>query len=423
MTKDAKVYDADVYPYYAGSMFFRFATKLMIWFTVIVAATKLICNFLLQILFDFLSCVDWNSISNNFKFGLIQNPNTVHHTTSTELRSFNDIAYIHTWSDGWARFNNFWAQFHILDFCISLTISLAMFYILTIILRHHSGEHQPFQDDHAAKQLRKDIINALSAEIVIFPDEDRRKDTPDEKQYKSNIRAVSVAIHTRLNPNSHRIMQTYKVRFPKPANKREVDLMLRSLNGFDANLNGLLRGRVDFGAMENNLRDVSLVFRGEREMNDLETKQLRRVQKWAKKNQEHEPEIKVAETEYAFPLSLFKDNSKSIAGLRAKATEWAEKTKKNLDIVLNSAEIQATIKSTNVGNTTIQYVYTMPFSTDYSKVLNMEETISNALSIRGVQVGLDAGNLAIAIPSPKEVQIPIDVPTMIQQVFETGGKS
>lgn len=99
-----------------------------------------------------------------------------------------------------------------------------------------------------------------------------------------------------------------------------------------------------------------------------------------------------------------------------KARKYAETQKQSLELYLSSADVPASLTDMHVGNTSIEYLFTLS-RTRKIQLSSMKEEIETYLHISGVIVRINAGRIQITLPLGENDRIPIDVPSMINSVF------
>src|SRR5699024_1405947 len=121
---------------------------------------------------------------------------------------------------------------------------------------------------------------------------------------------------------------------------------------------------------------------------------------------------------YAFPLDLFSDNKDEIETQTKKAEMYAEKLQKSVSINLSSKNVYVDESDLFTGNTSIRLSYTLPpHISNPPNTEDLEKGLDSSLKLSGTEVVLDGGTLVITVPLPSAYAIPIDVRSMVEEVF------
>ena len=113
---------------------------------------------------------------------------------------------------------------------------------------------------------------------------------------------------------------------------------------------------------------------------------------------------------------MYNDNLSKIEGQTLKANEYAKNQLKAVEVYFTSENVPVNTKETNVGNTSVEYVFEIVRARKFS-LGSMAENLETYLDITGVLVRLSGSSIVVTVPMPDEYVIPIDVPTMISSVF------
>lgn len=124
------------------------------------------------------------------------------------------------------------------------------------------------------------------------------------------------------------------------------------------------------------------------------------------------------DTEYRFPLTLFKEYKELIDEKESKAEAYAKEMQQSLkDVFLQRDDIKFKLSDKLISKNAVTYLYELqskPLKTPNIKEL--EYKLEQALD-KPVELRLSERILEVIVPLPKEYRIPINVKTMIKEVF------
>ena len=250
-------------------------------------------------------------------------------------------------------------------------------YAITLMFRHHYGEQRPFFDDMESRQLKRDALKGLDvnydANKIVNDDEAekgrKRRVTQLEDDVKSTLKQMKVEVHTRRDLATSTDLREYVIKISGKA--------------------FVYKSSVD----------------------------VQKVMKQSPKKKKDKKVVKPkTKTEYVYPLSLYNDNLSKIEGQTLKANEYAKNQLKAVEVYFTSENVPVNTKETNVGNTSVEYVFEIVRARKFS-LGSMAENLETYLDITGVLVRLSGSSIVVTVPMPDEYVIPIDVPTMISSVF------
>lgn len=290
-------------------------------------------------------------------------------------------------------------------------------YGITLMFRHHYGEQRPFFDDMESRQLKRDALKGLDvnydANKIVNDDEAekgrKRRVTQLEDDVKSTLKQMKVEVHTRRDLATSTDLREYVIKIPQPQGKKVRETVMRLI----ADLGGILTrstdGVVKFGEMEIEVSGKAFVYKS--------SVDVQKVMKQSPKKKKDKKVVKPkTKTEYVYPLSLYNDNLSKIEGQTLKANEYAKNQLKAVEVYFTSENVPVNTKETNVGNTSVEYVFEIVRARKFS-LGSMAENLETYLDITGVLVRLSGSSIGVTVPMPDEYVIPIDVPTMISSVF------
>ncbi|RIM32779.1 hypothetical protein BUY35_00385 [Staphylococcus cohnii] len=299
---------------------------------------------------------------------------------------------------------------------IIISLVLLVIYVLFIMLRHRNGEQAPFINDMEAIRVRRIVKKATNAKRKkTYKDENGKERKLKFATVKANkhIRKCIVEIHTYNKYNAPGLppIKTYKVAFKQLDNNDNDKVLENKIKYIHKNLNSKID--VSFGQVDDYMGYYTS--NAEKQLDKVKESFIVKMRKRRKdKSSDSVEEAK----EFSYPLTLFKDRSGNIEGQRSKAEDYAEALQNSINLHLTTKNIYADKSEIYVINTSIEYRYNLP--PNVTKLPNLEElqtTLNSSLDVEGITAKLSGRSIVIVVPLPKEYQIPIDVKTMIEEVF------
>ena len=300
----------------------------------------------------------------------------------------------------------------ITQFIIVLVV-LLVGYVLTMLLRHRKGEMTPFTDDMASKHLKRRVIRNIGAGRRTQIDEENKEIKNLERIARFRLRLMRIEIHTSYQKGSVKPVKSYYVRISRVRNNDEVnERVLKKIKNLDESLSSLTN--VSFGARGTSSDQRFYTFNGDKEFDKVKESIF---VKWRRRKARKETGSDTG-SEYAFPLTLFTDNSSKIDDKREKAEAKAEEFQESVRVYLLSEKIQANTSDAFTGNTSVQLQYALPsYMTSLPNLESLQTGINASLNIQGTLVTLRGSKLNIVVPLPDDCVIPIDVKSMIEAEF------
>ena len=297
---------------------------------------------------------------------------------------------------------------------------LLLIYLLFIMLRHRHGEQAPVLNDYEAYKLKKEIIDNTSAKRREKEDIDdggtsskkkqRKRPKRAERVARKQIRKVHVEIHTRNKEEMPRPAKTYMVRFKRIKKRSMNDVMLKKLK----DLNEFLTSETDISFSDIEKYGQTYEFRADTQLSDVKESIIVKLRRKRKKQKTGSDTTSV----YAFPLDLFSDNKDKIETQTKKAEMYAEKLQKSVSINLSSKNVYVDESDLFTGNTSVRLTYTLPpHISNLPNTDDLANGLDSSLKINGTEVTLEGGSLVVTIPLPDGYTIPIDVRSMVEEIF------
>lgn len=285
----------------------------------------------------------------------------------------------------------------LLLFIIALIIGISVCYVSCCKIRERNGEVMIFQNDRDCSQLKHKFIKSLSL-----------KKMSQKKNYEEIadcFKHTQVSIYSIIKSLSKK-ETFYTVKIPQPQHANARKIMLTMLSKMDYELTVLARDQAKFGELQQDLIKGYFIFKA---------KSVTTIDSEFKQSNQH---LKATtQSEYSFPLELFDDNSKNIDLQNEKANKKAKSLSLGIKAFLIASDIQASDVVFNVGNSLIEFKCNVAFKTKYN-FDDLGNDMSNALGIKNILAKLSGdGKLLIMVPLNEEDRIPIDIKSMILEVF------
>ena len=304
-------------------------------------------------------------------------------------------------------------------------------YLVNVVKRQRSFEREVIANDAEANRIHKNLMDTMS-----IPEQIKRKQEVINKAEQSTnsnsdnvfsglftsknranisdvnelaalkaFRNVRINVNTRQDVSSDDIYKTYTVTFEAPPVTEASDKLEKMIDGVDATLSRIVGNGVNFGGK---LQSSSRTFWTLSASTVVEDK-YPVVEEVAVK------EAVVYET--AFDLSLLIDNRPKIEKKKAGALKWANDQASTIDAFLTTGDAQVTRTDVQVNASNAIYIYDQPRSFDLKKLDEYKEKFDTNFKQKGSDVEVSSGRVVIAIPLPKQYNLPIDVGSMFRETF------
>lgn len=321
------------------------------------------------------------------------------------------------WYEAFEHMKNYVITKHLFIIPITVLILCIVFYGITVMLRHHSGERRPVLDDFKARSLKKELLSQLSIpKFSLGVSEDEKRKSELDKEAERSIRGTKIVIHTITDGKYElgRMRQYIRVMVPIPNKQSEKAAVWNRVMRLNEVMNDLLKGDMSFDEMTQLVDRTYFNTAGSR---TIEVKI--REKKPSVNTSNSKKESNVEGYQYAYDLGDFVDRTADINAKTEAATEHSKAESESVSTFLRSIGLESELVAINVGNTTIEYIYKMPYNTKSAAALNdLDVKMENNLYLKnGVQTGVSAGNLSIQIGLSPEMSVPIDVRSMVETVY------
>lgn len=304
-------------------------------------------------------------------------------------------------------------------------------YLVNVVKRQRSFEREVIANDAEANRIHKSLMDTMS-----IPEQIKRKQEVINKAEQSTnsnsdnvfsglftsknranisdvnelaalkaFRNVRINVNTRQDVSSDDVYKTYTVTFQAPPVTEASDKLEKMIDGVDATLSRIVGNGVNFGGK---LQSSSRTFWTLSASTVVEDK-------YPVVEEETVKETVVYET--AFDLSLLIDNRPKIEKKKAGALKWANDQASTIDAFLTTGDAQVTRTDVQVNASNAIYIYDQPRSFDLKKLDEYKEKFDTNFKQKGSDVEVSSGRVVIAIPLPKQYNLPIDVGSMFRETF------
>lgn len=297
-----------------------------------------------------------------------------------------------------------------------LVIAVVVFSILKILsyaLRSHSFERDIRQNEKEARKLKNKIItisgvrsklNKVHKSVNKSKDSASYDDKAKIKAYNS-ILDMDVRIHTRESLEDGSIKKLYKIRIKLPKDALAEKNALDELKNYNIVATKACGGLIQFGQYTvTNDRTIAEFL----EEVIVPDKYVQTVK---------EDNTQPKQFESVFPKSLFTDRSKEKEEKIEAAERFGNQTAKSVDTILATKGLQAIRTKVTAGSSNVLIVYQLSLNLASDGLNSLSEALDKALRVKGTSVTIEAGDLKIAVPVPKSLSLPIDLPSMYAETF------
>ena len=311
------------------------------------------------------------------------------------------------------------------------TVVFGAIYLVNVVKRQRSFEREVIANDAEANRIHKSLMDTMS-----IPEQIKRKQEVINKAEQSTnsnsdnvfsglftsknranisdvnelaalkaFRNVRINVNTRQDVSSDDVYKTYTVTFEAPPVTEASDKLEKMIDGVDATLSRIVGNGVNFGGK---LQSSSRTFWTLSASTVVEDK-------YPVVEEETVKETVVYET--AFDLNLLIDNRPKIEKKKAGALKWANDQASTIDAFLTTGDAQVTRTDVQVNASNAIYIYDQPRSFDLKKLDEYKEKFDTNFKQKGSDVEVSSGRVVIAIPLPKQYNLPIDVGSMFRETF------
>lgn len=315
-------------------------------------------------------------------------------------------------------------------------IAIHVLHLITILLRKHNHELQPFANDSMARKIKNSAIERLNSGTDINPETDRKGNemykykNEDEHNALRAIRNMNIQIRTRraLKGDKYYTEGSVVIRMPHRQDSRMF--LMNKIKDMVNILGAGSEGVYAFGEGQQGADQRFLTYAFERDVTDEYREKAfnsinfrKKIFAWAYDTDVEESDAEKEEIRFTFDLDIFGDNSEKIREAQEGAIEYTKKQRRSLDMYFatqasgdsGGRSSGVSLAKMDAGNTSAQYRYSLAgTSVDPQKA---QKDLEISLNTRGISVYLDAGDLIVNVPYPSEISIPQDTKTMILEAF------
>lgn len=295
---------------------------------------------------------------------------------------------------------------------IILAIVFFILFQLSYLLRSKSYERFARKNDKEARKLKKNLLkmSMINDKIratnkQISSSKDTNYQARNQLTAYNHIKSMQVEIHTRESLDENAIKKYYKISIPLPREAALEGLVTNEIKNYNMYATKACGGLIQFGQPTVSVDRSKMVYAEEIIVPDTYevTEQV---------------EVVKEETyESTFDRHLFTDRSVERNTKIDAANSWGNNTAKSLDMILATMGVQVIRKGLVVGSANVLVVYQLSFNLSINEISTLGEKLDNVLRTQGVSAFLDSGDLKVSIPTPKSLSLPIDLPTMYEEVF------
>lgn len=226
------------------------------------------------------------------------------------------------------------------------------------------------------------------------------------------MKKMDVRINTRQKLASNKINTIYSIFMKLPHDETTTQNLLKRIEHLNDTVTRIARGKVTIGGYQIAEDRHLIIMQGETpdldDPYDYELK-LSAIKK---------SDVVTEYYESAFPISLLVNKEAEIIEKKELAQEWAMRNGAMLDRYLITAKMKVTRLDTIVSSSGATFIYDLALDSNLSGGFNkFDEAIDKAFKLRGSSVSITNGHLEIILPIPTEYKIPINVPTMFNEIF------
>lgn len=373
--------------------------------TLIYKIFKYLITFLILYLICRISMIFIKYDISNFKFSsILNNKSNFKEISLTTLKACLDKT----------------SDFLLIIFLILLAIFLILFifYLFNMVSRQRNFERYVLINDLKAIFLKKAILKSANIKkkykqqkrIIADKDKKDQKDIINKDIYKEILK-MYVFINSRQSLDEPGVIATqYRIFFNLPSKPYELqEGIKKETENFNDIGNTEKKGKIKFGSMFLSEDKTYIVSRAWTYQDD----------KYYRKNESKNKKAKDDNTIYesSYPLSLLNDQQDVIDEKTDLALQWTKRTSKVIDMFLSTKKVNAQRIKVDTGNANALFVYDLAEDSDLKSFDKFGENLDSYLKKKGCSAEIDEGKLLIIIPLPKDLKIPINVPTLYRDAF------
>ena len=316
----------------------------------------------------------------------------------------------------------------ILKVLLVVLLFIVLAYLVTIALRHHEGELQPFKDDNMARAIRRDVIKNLELNVLDYDDKGKVKNSKQDIKARDILRRMAIEVHTRKEVNGSDFLSIATVKIERPKNKA----IRKVLEGtfFKDLPSELTFATEELFAFSERLTEKEFYFFEakaivtEEYVYKIEEAQKKLQEALGKGKKSDGSEIEIIDTgifteeKASWDIEVLHD--KKLQEKIEEQTKLANEEVANLYLSLetfisSNEKVNLQFVSMRATNSNAQFIYTKPKGVNNMGTEQMKENLESDLGKQDINITLRAGQIIIQIPL--ENKITADAYTNYKKAF------
>jgi Ftsk/SpoIIIE family protein len=301
----------------------------------------------------------------------------------------------------------------ILKALLAVLLFIAVTYLVTIALRHHEGELQPFKDDRIARKLKSQVIKKAEWNKIEYDDNGKPKLTKKEQEARRIATSMNIDIHTRkeVNGNDFLTIAIVTIFIPKGTLDSVVEILKKNyLKPLSLKLSSVAQSlgtALTFSDQQPDPDEQSIYFKAEEKVTEKYVYKIEKAQALIKqltesslREKEYDTEI-VTKGTLSYNLSILLDEevAKTIQEQRIKANEETENLSKSLETFIASHEdLNLQFEEVKATTSIARFIYSVPIGAKLASPETIQKNLENDLRIKNTIVSNEAGKIIISIP-------------------------
>ena len=304
----------------------------------------------------------------------------------------------------------------ILTALLSALLFIVLAYLVTIALRHHEGELQPFKDDSMARTIRRDVIKNLELNVLDYDDKGKVKNSKQDVKARDILRRMAIEVHTRKEVNGNDFLSIATVKIERPKNKA----IRKALEGtfFKDLPSELTFVTGELFTFSERLTEKEFYFFEakaivtEEYVYKIEEAQKKLQEALGKGKKSGSDEVEIIDTgifteeKSSWDIEVLYDKKlqEKIAEQTKLAEEEVENLKLSLETFISSNEkVNLQYNDARATNSNAQFTYTKPKGVNNMGTEQMKENLESDLGKQDINITLKAGQIIIQIPLDNKI--------------------
>lgn len=304
----------------------------------------------------------------------------------------------------------------ILTALLSALLFIVLAYLVTIALRHHEGELQPFRDDRMARTIRRDVIKNLELNVLDYDDKGKVKNSKQDVKARDILRRMAIEVHTRKEVNGSDFLSIATVKIERPKNKA----IRKALEGtfFKDLPSELTFATEELFTFSERLTEKEFYFFEakaivtEEYVYKIEEAQKKLQEALGKGKKSDGSEIEIIDTgifteeKASWDIEVLHDKKlqEKIEEQTKLAKEEVENLKLSLETFISSNEkVNLQYNDARATNSNAQFIYTKPKGVNNMGTEQMKENLESDLGKQDINITLRAGQIIIQIPLDNKI--------------------